>query len=118
MSRYVIVIKNTDRSNPDYEFLYRSSLSSVTKYVRNFRTKNKDECFAFPGAANTDLPISQQNFHKRVCNTYEVCPGISLKREAAKIAKKDSPYDRNHTVTGSYIMSAICRHCTYIEIGE
>lgn len=68
---------NTDLRYPDtsVEAIPNNKWKS---YLRSISAKNKDSQqefgYAFPGAADASLPVSQQNWHRRVCSFYEMDP--------------------------------------------
>jgi hypothetical protein len=45
---------------------------------------NGDQGFAFPGAARSDIPGSQQNWHHRLRNAYVMPPGYRLPKKEAE----------------------------------
>ena len=57
--------RNTDLRNPDTKIHRFSSRSAALRW------SSKGGGFAYPGAADADLPMTQQNFHHRIRTVWE-----------------------------------------------
>lgn len=81
MATYIGVEQNTD-------------LKCQRTVIRRFGARRKAALdweaeqlgYAFPGAARSDLPGSQQNWHRRLRNVYEMPPGYRLPTKEAERA--------------------------------
>lgn len=60
------VEQNTDLRCPNTKIVKFTSI----KKAKEWRDKNLG--YAFPGAANEDLPVTQQNWHHRIRTIYEM----------------------------------------------
>lgn len=74
---------NTDHRHPDYRLKTFASESKALQWVKQGGN------FAWPGAADSSLPPSQQNWHRRIRGAYQMPKGW---RRPTREAWKKLPY--------------------------
>lgn len=92
---YIKVSENTDLRDRRTE-IKKIGIMSWKRMVKANDLKKKDE-FAFPGAADVNLPGCQQNWHHRLSNYYflEVSEFNQLVKKAKQKFKDEYEYLRN-----------------------
>ena len=77
---YIGIEHTTDSSHPQYKFKKFTSKKKAAEWRKNSGD------FAWSGAARNDLPMCQQNFHRRFREVYEMPPFFRVsKKEIKKI---------------------------------
>lgn len=64
---------NTDQRHPCSKIVKFASRSAAQRWLDGFK-----ESMAFPGAATTEIPASQQNWHRRLRDAYVMPPRFRL----------------------------------------
>jgi len=84
--------ETTDHRHPETKIVKLKSRVAAMKWLR------AGTCgFAWPGAANPDLPMDAQNFHRRIRTCYETKSAVTLRM--AKARNKREPYHHGHNKT-------------------
>lgn len=92
MATYYGIEENTDRKHPQTKVVRLRTLAAVHAFLA------KPSEHAFRGAATNDIPASQQNWHHRLRDAYEMPAGWRAdKREIDEIVRRyrDSVYRKS-----------------------
>ena len=85
--RWLGIERNTDMNCPRPEYTFFRSEASAKKWA-----DSHEPVFAFPAAADPELPGTQQNFHRRVRDIYPCPAGFRMpsEREVDKRARESA----------------------------
>lgn len=89
---YVRISYSTDLRHPNTE-IKKIPINCWKRLIKEKMIKQEEQ-FAFPGAADTDLPECQQNWHHRLTNYYLV--ETKYLNELIRNAKKKYKEEREH----------------------